>query len=44
MHDGKISVESVVGEGSRFAFDIPVQPKHSAPAGYQPPKTGQFDN
>lgn len=27
LHNGKISVESVVGEGSRFAFDIPVEPK-----------------
>lgn len=27
MHKGKISVESVEGEGSRFAFDIPVEVK-----------------
>ena len=27
LHNGRISVESVEGEGSRFAFDIPVEPK-----------------
>lgn len=32
LHKGKISVESVVGEGSRFAFDIPVQIKKSTKA------------